>query len=58
MNNILIDCITVYSDSYFFSAHPPPAFGSSTDVEPTLEVNPLHAQDTQNGMTDIRLCSR
>lgn len=39
-------------------AHPPPAFGSSTDVEPTLEVNHLPAQDMQNGMTDIRLCSR
>ncbi|XP_062163679.1 serine/threonine-protein kinase STY17-like isoform X2 [Alnus glutinosa] len=39
-------------------AHPPPAFGSSTDVEPNLEVNHLHVQDTQNGTTDIRLCSR
>jgi len=43
-------------------AHPPPAFGSSTDVEPTLEVNHLHVEDTQNVMTDIctdiRLCSR
>ncbi|XP_059461377.1 serine/threonine-protein kinase STY46-like isoform X2 [Corylus avellana] len=38
-------------------AHPPPAFGSSTDVEPTLEVNHLHVEDTQNGMTDIHLCS-
>ncbi|XP_059461374.1 serine/threonine-protein kinase STY46-like isoform X2 [Corylus avellana] len=38
--------------------HPPPAFGPSTDVEPTLEVNHLHVEDTQNGMTDTCLRSR
>lgn len=34
------------------NAHPPPAFASSCDVELPVEVNHLHVQDRQNGMTE------
>jgi len=40
------------------SVHPPPAFGSSPDVELTLEFNQLHVQDRHDNVNDNRLYSR
>nr|XP_023881468.1 serine/threonine-protein kinase STY46-like isoform X2 [Quercus suber] len=40
------------------SVHPPPALGSSPDVELTLEVNQLHVQDRHDNVNDNRLYSR
>ncbi|KAL0012425.1 hypothetical protein SO802_007533 [Lithocarpus litseifolius] len=48
------------TSSYFIYenfVHPPPAFGSSPDVELTLEVNQLHVQDRHDNVNDSRLYS-
>ncbi|KAL0016897.1 hypothetical protein SO802_003966 [Lithocarpus litseifolius] len=46
------DCLSKHS------VHPPPAFGSSPDVELTLEVNQLRVQDRHDNVNNNRLYSR